>query len=271
MFQNFQLNQYEPGEISLTWETLIDSAKYYVLVERSNSSEGPFELLTKIPIVNAYGFIDRTANRDAADRIFYYRLIARNKIDSNDQVSSEVIQTHYDPPNHIAKYIAKQERRLLERFIGQKFILYTRKTFGKRCPICYDPVRQKSFKDHCNNCFGTTFDGGFFAPIVIYVNTNPRIESHNKTEIITTEQRGVQAWCGATPKVTPGDLLIEKERKNQRFVVDVVSHTETRDAIVHQNLQMTLLQGSHPFYLVPEEPDARSINDVNVYRRDWVR
>ena len=266
-FEDFKLNQFTPGKMGLTWKAIGDLNKYSILVERSGGPEGPFDILTPIPLVNTFGFIDTTFNRDSIYRNVYYRLSATNK-NTNEVNYSAVINNIQDSMSYIGKYVAMEDKILLERFIGTKCLLFIRKTFGTRCTNCYDPTRGKAITENCEVCWNTTFVDGFFSPIKIHIHIDPRIKAVSKNEYGKNEKKDIESWMSCFPIISPGDFLVEVENDNQRFLIDNLSYV--RDVLnlpIKQIPTLIRIDNSSILSRMPVDKAAPSIDDVNVYRR----
>ena len=269
IIQSIRLNQFDPNSIGIVWDVVGPSGAYAFFVERSESPEGPWTTLNPIGLVNVYGYVDRTVNREAFDRHLYYRIHCIHK-QTGEEIISKHASTLEETGTWVGKYIAKQERLLLRRWNGVKCAVYIRRTFGERCSHCYDAVRGKSISDSCTECFGTTFKGGYFAPILMDINFNPRQKTQDRNVLQRTENDQVSAWCSNYPVLSYDDLIVEIERNNERYLVKTIQQTEHGNATVHQNLSLMKLHLSTPQFLVPQAHDIRSIDDVNVFRVEWV-
>ena len=264
-FDHLIVNRYIPGKIGLTWNS-IDEDNFYIFVQRSGSPEGPFESLNSIPLNHVYGFIDTTANQDNPYRIFYYRICAINK-QTKEEVYSEVKATTDSENSWIGKSISRQEQLLLRRFVGDTSLLYIRKTFGTRCPNCYDPVRGKARFENCTTCWGTTYVNGFFDPIKVYIQYNVLPKGLNKTELGLSAIKNSVAWTSNYPILKNGDFIVNTEGDNYRYIIDSVNFTRDKLGPVRQIMQLIKIDNSNILNQLPVVENAPSIDDVNVFRR----
>ena len=267
IIQSLRLNPFDPFSIGVEWEVSGPSGAFSFFVERSENPENGWTTLNDVGISSAFGYIDRTVNREAFDRNLYYRIKAIDKVEFTSEYSSVVSVLETDGTS-IGRYIAKQEKLLLRRFNGKKTAVFIRKTFGERCDKCYDKVRGKCITDNCSVCFGTTFKGGYFQPILIDVNFNPRQKGQDKNVLQRNDNNQVMAWASNYPVLSPEDLLVDIEKTNARYLVKTVDPTENGGATVKQTLGLIRVHPSAPQFMIPQEMNIHSINDVNVYRRD---
>ena len=269
LIQKLKIHQITAGELDITWEVNDTSQVFEFFIDRSGSPEGPFETINSISIQQAYGYIDRQFNNESINRQIYYRV---RGINSKETIVSEIKQLHQEDQIYLGLAIARNKRLLLERFIGTKCFVFIRKTFGKKCTNCYDSVRQKSMSSDCPICYGTTFEGGYFAPILIYIKPVHLDRANSKTELQNLENLSVgNIWTGNYPLLSPGDLLVEAETPDTRYIIESpVSHSELHNAVVEQRFPVTQIHLSRIEMKVPVPQNIFSINDVNIYRRDYV-
>ena len=172
------------GEISISWEVNDPSQDFEFFVDKSGSPEGPFEQVNNISIVHAYGYIDRTFNSESVNRQIYYRV---RGVNSKEEIISKVEKLNEAHSNYMGIAIARNKRVVLERLAGSKSYIFIRKSFGKKCEHCYDKARQKVIGSDCIYCYGTTFDGGYFAPILTYLYIDVEQKANSKSDLQNIE------------------------------------------------------------------------------------
>jgi hypothetical protein len=268
LIQKLKVHQFVAGEVGITWEAIDAPQDFQFFIERSGSPEGPFETINSLAICHAYGYIDRTFNLESVNRYVYYRI---RGVRGDETIFSELRELSQENPNYMGLSIARNKQLLLRRFNGTKCYVFIRKTFGPKCKLCYDPVRQKSTSSYCPACFGTTFEGGYFAPILIYIYLEHLNKANFKTDLQNLENLRIENnWCGNFPLFAPGDLIIRAKDEAVRYVIDSpVSHTEQNDVVVEQRFPVTQINLSRIEMKVPVPPNVYSIDDVNIYRRDY--
>jgi hypothetical protein len=127
-----------------------------------------------------------------------------------------------------------------------------------RCPVCYDPVYDQSNNENCPNCWGTTFDGGFFPPEksrAIFAELSERIEltKNGLVRVVTP-----RVTMPPTPKVREGDLLVrigKDGKEKDRFWIKEVEIIEIAPSyeVVGQRFGVTKIQYGDPGYDIPLE------------------
>lgn len=222
-------------EISNTAEDVLDF-DFYVL--RSEAEEGPFDTITG-PIVDTYRVRDVSIHSVTSHRLYYYKIKVVNRVTGEEAVYGPFDQEGI--PNLVAVEMIRRENAvLLPEFAGTKFWLFPRKTFGQRCPDCYDEVLQKKLNERCSTCWGTTYSGGYHNPTEFW----GQMDMSQQQEQISLEDhkqpKNARIRLGPSPGVKPLDLIIDY--KNFRYKVVNIAGTSLNGVAVRQDLQVVQLQ-----------------------------
>lgn len=270
MLLNLKIKNINYDKTVLYWEVQPDAGEYLQSfgynVQFSESKEGPWEDCLESPI-NAYGFVDNQARLGATSHRLYYRIKAINFANGSEFFSEPVCITE-EQQNTLADFIAKQEQLYLKK-CNHPFLVFPRKKFGKRCTKCYDANLRKSIRENCPACYGTTYENGYFYPIKIYLGLDPSPKIIDKNELGTTENYTVTGWASNEAIIEPDDLLVALNTQGERYIVQQVLPTALHGATVRQILTMTHLRTDHPVYRLPIDIDAYTIDEFNIFRREW--
>lgn len=136
-----------------------------------------------------------------------------------------------------ATEITRRENVLLDKFIGVDTYLYRRKYFGARCPQCYDENTEKVIQDHCTACFGTSFLGGYYNPILTKVAYDTSPNNTILAYIGKLETNETTAWTTAWPDINSLDIIY-RVPDAKIFRVGVVNNTELQTVQVRQMMQI---------------------------------
>lgn len=222
-------------EISNTSEDILDY-DFYVL--RSEAEEGPFDTIAG-PLVDVYRVRDSSVHAITTHRIYYYKIKTRNRVTGEEK--------EFGPfdiegiPNLIAVEMIRRETAvLLPEFAGTKFWLFPRKTFGQRCPNCYDEVLQKKLSERCTTCWGTTYSGGYHYPTEFWGQMDMPQQQEQVSLEDHKQPKMARLRLGPSPGVKPMDLIIDY--KNFRYKVVNVSGTSLNGVAVRQDLQIVMLE-----------------------------
>ena len=233
----------------------------------SESPNGPWLSLFKDPI-SAYGFIDTETQRGMIDQRLYYRIKGINK-DNNSIFYSQPVISISNENNCIANYISENEQLLLRRYNGHDMLLFARRKFGNRCPDCYSEIDRKVIKSKCPTCYGTTWEGGYFAPLLIQIQTDPKTETSEKSPYGKHEQEQLTGWTSNEIIIAPGDLLVNIKNTIQRYEVILVTPTSLHDTTVKQMLTLNILRPDRPEQLLQVNSNDYITNEFNIFRKDW--
>lgn len=242
----------------------ITRSRFTVL--RAESPEGPYVDVSG-PLVNTFVFVDKVNLKSKLDRIGWR--IRVDHVPTGVSVTypngtpDESFRYHPDleraadregyNPDYVALEIVRRNNLLLRRFTGRLVAYCPVRWQGPRCRLCYDRLKQRSKRSACNECYGTTFQGGYYAPIPVHVDFNPspnvvQIANFGKLEISDTV-----AWMSNFPAAKPSDMLVEKTGARWR-VVQVNGATKSR-YLVQQYLKVEEIERSDPEYLFPVDVD----------------
>jgi hypothetical protein len=145
-------------------------------------------------------------------------------------------------PDLIAAEIQMRERLVWSEYAGRKCFVYPVRTFGQRCPNCYDgPDRGKGFtsqrrRSRCVTCYDTSFVRGYHSPIEIFMQIDPSDQAVQTLPVGETQQTDTSARLPNFPQLKPRDIIVEAE--NRRWRVVKVKPTERLRSIIHQELVM---------------------------------
>ena len=246
-FKNLRVRTFSLDFLELSWEiddTDLDPRDYHCYILRSESPMGPFDVLTG-PFEDRYLFVDNRVNQLSKWRAFYYKIRSVRKADITDVAESAPISLGAEP-DLIAAEIQMRERMLWTEFAGRQCFIFPVRTFGQRCPNCFDGAdKGKGFTSHrtrskCITCYDTGFARGYLSPIQISVQIDPRDQSIQTLPVGETQQTDTAARLPNFPLVKPRDIIVEAENKRWRVVKS--KPTERLRSPVHQELLLHEIQ-----------------------------
>jgi hypothetical protein len=257
-----------PNGVFLQWELTgaVESGPYLATVFRSGSPGGPWDLLVDSS-PDLASFTDHfplpasptntDPNQLSLSRGLFYRV--RVVPPSGPSAAAEVVSA-VEPlltgrQRLVRRKIVRDEYVMLSRLNGVEVAVLKRKHWGQRCPKCFDPYTGESMRGSCGTCFGTTFVGGFFDPIVVWAKRSPVPVQ----VALSPEGKAETAFTGIimldAPAVRDDDVLVFL-RDNRRFLVRRVLPTELRTVTVHQRLEVSELARSDVLYRFPVDFQA---------------
>lgn len=237
-------------------------------LERSGSLEGPFE--TVIGTLFDYHYFDKfreapvpqtgetreNLNFLSLNRTIYYRVTATPV--TGDSVST----VRAVGPNLISRKLMLFRRKMLRdfsitlKFSGIDIIVLKRRHWGTRCESCFDALTKSVMDSKCEECYGTGFKEGYFAPVKVrgrfsVENVQSDISPHGVTDI-----SGKRVTLLDIPKVDERDIVIDVAQ-NKRYVVKLRHNTEMQTMVVHQVLSVTELARDSVEYRI-------AVNDIHI-------
>lgn len=225
---------------TLTWKipAAWGAAKFHVYFWLGGQ-EG-FERLTTQPTSDP-SFKDPTARDYSKFRNGYY--IVEALLPSGQTVKSTPTSWHYkrrDRLQLIATEIQRREFLLLSKFNGVKSYLFRKKYYGLKCHRCWNPTTEKIMDDHCSVCFGTSFEGGYFDPLPMYVNYDPTPNEILKAFVGRIEPNMIAAYTISLPEITADDIIIRTGDWNVYQVIKIQT-TEMQTNAIRQMMSLSQL------------------------------
>lgn len=220
--------------LDVSWEiepTHEDVWDYRFTVERSQSPQGPFDPATE-EFTDRYFFRDIGVPRWDLYAELHYRIKVRRVSDDETVYSDPVARSA--KPDLIAMEVRRLEQVLFREHIGRRCFLFPRRTFGQRCPTCYDSVTGQQTRSNCTTCYDTSYVRGYLDPVELRIQIDPTPKHIELSEIYKTEQENTTARCVADFPVKPMDMIIEFE--NRRWRVVRVSSTQRLRVPLHYEL-----------------------------------
>ena len=124
-----------------------------------------------------------------------------------------------------AKNVVTQVEKQIE-LSGCTGVLLKKKHWVFRCPMCTDFKNQASVNEHCPQCLGTGFDGGFYQGISMSI-IKEHIEGDEAQKKSAVEgHETVTGRCVAYPWIRYGDVWVE-DGTNKRYSVHKVNALST--------------------------------------------
>ncbi len=257
-----------PSAVFLQWDLRADEAgPHLVDVARAGAPAGPWEpVATSLP--DAYHFLDNEfgsspptnpsesrvgPNLFSLSREVYYQVRAPPPSGAANAFASAPVPVEpgLDVRTRLFKRkILRDEATAFRYLNGVPLVVLKRRRWGTRCPECYDPVTRESTLEHCPVCFGTSFQGGYWAPVAIRgrksaAPVQSQLTAHGESDVKT-----VTFTVLDYPHLEHKDLVVDL-RRNDRYEVQIVTPTELKGVTVHQALTASLLGRNAIEYRVP--------------------
>lgn len=244
---NLRVRSLDIDYLDLSWDVETDNMwDYRFVVERSESPMGPWDVVSG-EFTDTFYFRDITVNRLSRHRVYNYRLKIIHQPTSEVTYSS--VATLEARPNLEALEVRRLEYVLFREEVGRRCWVFPRRTFGQRCPNCWDPVLGSCVKNGCETCYDTSYVRGYLDPIEAYIQFDPNASHTEQTVLQQTEQENASARALDFPPLKPKDIIVEAE--NVRWRVKSVVTTQRNRAVLHQELTVHAVPLSDIEYKLP--------------------
>lgn len=223
------------------------ACKFDVL--RSETEVGPWNKVTEEPTAQYY-FKDRSNPEVSKFNTYFY--IVECILPSGQRIISPV--TTWEAKRHSfveirAREITRRETLLLTKFVGVKTIFFRRKRFGQRCSTCWDPTSESVTLDHCPDCLGTSFEGGYFGGYETLLQYDPTPSAVEFSYQGKVERNAITAWTTSRPTIESLDLVL-RVPDLRLYRVGEKQTTELQTVQVRQILQLVELAKDRVEYQV---------------------
>lgn len=287
------------SSVLLAWSvSSVDQARTVGMtfsVDRSGSPSGPWQELTTNHTDPFYeDTMTGEANLISTRRDLWYRI--RASLAGGDVMESlatnaanlevqdyEYVQSvgltptagdHHENPTNLFEGRTALQKRLtlvgrvvrrnaavnLRQFVGVPLVLLKRRTFGERCSVCYNPRTQSSRSAKCADCYGTTFAGGYWTPILIYARITPVPQQTALQESGLTTINKAQVELVSFPPLTQDDVLVEMGTGSRWVIENKQRHASLHRTEITQHWSCSELSRSASVFSYP-------IDREEIYRR----
>lgn len=202
-------------------------------------------------LVDGMSFTHVLANYNKFPRAFYQV----EAIDSEGNSYKSGIKDIFERPDLYTQQIIKREMFDLMSDVVPLTLpvaLYQRRTSGKNCPRCSPGKQMGPMQNKCIVCFGTGYEGGFYEPVVIFINyesllnnqqsnTGLRIQQENQTSASTSSGFGY---------IRINDYIREILMPNRLFCVSNLQSTESLNRPITYRMSLQQEESEHPLYML---------------------
>lgn len=203
--RNLMMSILSINEVHLEWEIEGTVSQIKLDVERSDSPESEFEKVGEVDD-DELSFSDLSPLTHRKYIPFYYR------IKEEDDKYSEVIDMPSEPDKMAIESARTIKRALMRDYAGAgtKCYLFPKKTYGARCPECFNVELNKSVLSDCKTCFGSTYEEGYGSPIEVYIAFPMDQPDHMEIAggAAYIEMATGRAWTSNYPVLKTEDVLI---------------------------------------------------------------
>jgi len=249
---NIRVRSFDLDRMDLWWEfhtTSEDLLDYDIYILRSGSPLGPYDQICG-PLLDVGHFSDIQGGLLNSWRHLYYRIkLVHRQTGASQEFPDNNGATSEAPLPLDAMEAARIEEVLFREHIGRPAWLFKKRSFGPRCPHCWDERMQRATTRKCQACYGGTFIHGYMAPIRFYVQIDPAPKSDQVSSVEEMQEQHTAGRCIFFPPLDPDDLIVELE--NLRWRVTAVTATRRLRSPIHQELELRMIPKGHIEYAIP--------------------
>lgn len=229
-------------EVASTAEDLLD---YTFQVLRSEAAAGPWTPLSP-EMQDRFFFVDNRIKGFNSYRQHHYLIRVKHRPSGETKDFGPTAPG--GEPDLQATEIRKHINLLMREFVGRRCWILPIRTFGQRCPSCFNTALKTRVRSGCRTCFDTGFVRGYMSPIESFIQFDPNPKNNQPSNIGDQQQSNTTARMGFFPPLKPKDVIIEPE--NRRWRVVAVSSTQRLRAVIHQELQLHEIPTGDSEYLI---------------------
>lgn len=208
-------------------------------------------------------YFDTSVSIINAQKFYFYSAIAKEK--STGASHQQEVTTWYGELDNETIYVVEEQEFLHQDVVGiPTFILLERKD-GPYCSECFDRVSKKRIKSHCATCYGTNYVGGYYAPLLKYVDFSPDVKSKIVQDLGEMQPGESQITLPPYPLLRSGDVIVEAV-SGERHKVKRVQTAERRRIPLLQSAVVELIPRNDVCYSVPINLDSLTMAQKDLDR-----
>lgn len=238
--------------------------RYAFTVHRAGSPTGPWVRLASD--ADGYCYVDRfneggrtdeiyrRPNQLALHRAFYYRVEAR----APDGERAEAVGVVGPDLDRVS---ARQWRKevydlhKMLRYNGRAAAILKRRSWGARCSKCTDPVLRDATRSTCKTCYGTGFDGGYWAPVRVAVRRHAEQRVSEDGAGPRSDGTAAQILMPHAPVVEKSDVVVFLD-DNARFRVEGFARPLVTTSHSRQIVSVAEIERGHILYTIRVDADG---------------
>lgn len=227
--------------ISLDWKIPPSWGNCFFHVYFWPGGNSSYERLTSEP-VSSPSFLDTRAQEYSKYRNGFY-VVEALLPGNTTRIRSLPTSWKHKRRDFLEKRAAEIQRReylLLSKFAGVKSYLFRRKAYGLRCHRCWSKVSEKIMDDRCPVCLGTSFEGGYFDAVPMFMQFEPTPNNSVHSYLGKLEPNQIGGWTISLPEIAVDDVIIRTGDWNAYRVIRTTT-TEIQTNTVRQMLVLSQL------------------------------
>ena len=249
---------YDANKLTVTWDfksTSENLSDYVIDVYRSEtpgtSGVGEYTLVGSGISADTASYDDITVSGlFHPTRTWFYKI----KLTNNSTSASAILfntTPAYIKSHTLDKYtleIIRRKKQVQDKFAGRPVYLLRRKTYGQRCPTCWDSTLFRRTKDDDVTCFGTGIVGGYFSPQTNYAILTSSPKYNQITMFGEWFPSDIMMNIVGIQPLKISDIVVDDAAK--RWLVKSINTVEKGGVIIEQTCQLSLISPSDIVYTI---------------------
>jgi hypothetical protein len=277
--RNIRVYTLDHDYITVEWEiepTQLDLTQYAVEVWRSESEGGQYQRVSlRMVSGDVFDFQDRAVNLLSKWRNFFYRIriLDLNDTDTYCDFGSNDWRKTLEgedpggvvmeaPPDKFALESIRRFNLVMREFGGRRVLVSVARTWGQRCPDCWDHLKRRRRKSHCLTCFDSGLAGGFFNPMEAWSMKPPHKVYNQLTPLFEMQADDRVMWFSRYPRLKPKDVITSID--GDRFRVIAISRHEKAWSLTRQTVQVRRLSRDQVEYRIPIQAEDWGKDNLTV-------
>lgn len=219
---DLEVNLTDEADVRVSWRLSGQEFTGETLVEllRSDSFTGPYETILPAS-ADVTDLLDTHQERGVR---YFYKLRAHRGAEVEEFPASGGVTLAPEQDSEV-RAVLRQVIWNIRNSGGRKVLYYPIRRSGSYCH-CYDPISGKGTRKNCRSCFGESYQGGYFNPIIIHAAIGAvSLKASERFRIQGGMSSGMIPYI---PMARDGDVIIEKENKRWQVIgADPVEYKRT--------------------------------------------
>lgn len=274
--RNIRVYTLDRDALTVTWElgeTQEDLNLYTVSVWRSESAAGPYNRVSMEMIAaDVYDLEDRGVNLYSKWREFFYRVrltkvADQTFVDFGSQDYNKVLNgadpggvVSEAPPDLEAMEAIRRFDLVLREYAGRRVLVLCERTWGQRCPNCWDYLKRRRTKSGCQTCFDVGVAGGYFQPTQAAAMKPAAQQLAQLTPLFELQPNDQVMWFSSKPRLKPRDVVIDIDGRRWRVIA--ISRSEKGWALTRQVAQVRMISRDQVEYQIPISTKDWDVNSL---------
>tara|TARA_B100000131_G_C18064017_1_gene591745 strand:+ start:503 stop:1297 length:795 start_codon:yes stop_codon:yes gene_type:complete len=256
--KSLQVTTYDADKLTVSWEFNTTSESFSDYTIDVYRSEAPGQLGVDQYYHVASGISATTDSYDDTtvsglfhpNRTWFYKLKLTQTSSGKTAILFDTTPA-YIKSHSVDKYtleIIRRKKQIQDNFSGRPIYIMRRRTYGTRCPVCWDETLFRRKIDDDTTCYGTGVVGGYFTPVAAKAVMNSAPKYNQITMFGEWYPSNILLNITGVPPLKTADVIIDDAAK--RWMVKSVNTIEKGGVIVEQACQLSLIDGSDVLYKI---------------------